>query len=293
MRDYTINDLHLVMLNVGYCHHDGDWNWKDVKSPFARLYYVTEGSAQVVMPDGVHTLTPHHLYLIPPNTLHSDICTSVFDHYYVHIYEDPNFDSNIFDDMDFPFEVEEFPEDAGLMKRLLELNPQMRLPQSNPQSYDNQSSLFSNIQVSLNRSFPDRLESRGILYVFGARFLRCAKPKEQATDSRIRKTLKYIRHHLSEPIDVGTLSEQVFLTKDHFIRLFRKQTGVTPNVYVTDRKMERAELLLLSTDMPLKQIAHDLGYDDMSYFIKIFKKYAHATPQQYRDQRAASSTPRL
>lgn len=285
MRDYTINDLHLLMLHAGYCYHDGDWNWKDVKSPFARLYYVTEGTAQVVMPDGLKTLTPHHFYLIPPNTLHSDICKGFFAHYYVHIYEDPNFDTNIFDDNDFPFEMEALPEDEGLMSRLINLNQQMRLPQSNPQSYDNQPSLFSNIQVSLSRSFPDRLESRGILYTFGARFLRNATPKEQAVDSRIRKSLKYIRSHLNEPIDVGTLSNQVYLTKDHFIRLFRNQTGFTPNVYITNKKLERAELLLVSTSTPLKQIAYDLGYNDLSYFIKLFKKYTHTTPLKYREQR--------
>ena len=35
-------------------------------------------------------------------------------------------------------------------------------------------------------------------------------------------------------------------------------------------------------DIPIKQIAHDLGYEDLSYFIRLFKKYANTTPQQYR-----------
>ena len=282
MRDYTVNDLHLLMLHAGYCHHNGDWNWKDVKSPVARLYYVTEGPAQVALPDGIRTLTPHHLYLIPTNTLHSDICSGLFAHYYVHIYEDPDFESNIFDETDFPFELDALPEDEGLMKRLMDINPYMHVPQSNPATYDNQSSLLSNIRVSLSRSFPDRLESQGIIYTLGARFLREAKTKELSVDSRISKTLKYIRHHLSEPLEVGTLSSQVFLTKDHFIRLFHKQTGCTPNAYITNKKMERAELLLITTDIPVKQIAHDLGYNDLSYFIRIFKKHTGITPQQYR-----------
>ena len=64
MTDYTVNDLHFLMLHAGIAHHHGDWNWKDVKSPFARLYYVTEGAAQVVMPNATLQLLPHHLYLI-------------------------------------------------------------------------------------------------------------------------------------------------------------------------------------------------------------------------------------
>ena len=54
------------------------------------------------------------------------------------------------------------------------------------------------------------------------------------------------------------------------------------NVYITNKKMERAELLLLSTDIPIKQIARDLGYEDLSYFIRLFRKYANKTPQHYR-----------
>ena len=96
------------------------------------------------------------------------------------------------------------------MSRLIALNPQMQLPQSAPQSYDNQHSILSNIQVSLSRTFADRLESRGILYTILARFVRISKPKESVIDSRIKKTLNYIRH---------------------FIRLFKKNTLVTPQQY--------------------------------------------------------------
>lgn len=293
MTDYTVNDLHFLMLHAGIAHHHGDWNWKDVNSPFARLYYVTEGAAQVVMPNATLQLLPHHLYIIPPNTLHSNICTGTFSHYYVHIYEDPSCDSNIFDDFEFPFDLEALPEDESLMSRLIALNPQMQLPQSDPQSYDNQHSILSNIQVSLSRTFADRLESRGILYTILARFVRISKPKESVIDSRIKKTLKYIRHHLSEPIDIGTLSSQVYLTKDHFIRLFRKKTGYTPNAYITNKKIERSELLLVTTDLPLKQIAHELGYDDQSYFIRLFKKNTLVTPQQYRCRELPHFSPQI
>lgn len=179
------------------------------------------------------------------------------------------------------------------MSRLIALNPQMQLPQSDPQSYDNQHSILSNIQVSLSRTFADRLESRGILYTILARFVRISKPKESVIDSRIKKTLKYIRHHLSEPIDIGTLSSQVYLTKDHFIRLFRKNTGYTPNAYITNKKVERAELLLVTTDLPLKQIAHELGYDDQSYFIRLFKKNTLVTPQQYRCRELPHFSPQI
>ena len=43
MNNYSVDQLHLLTLNVGFASHHADWNWKHVRSPFARLYYVTEG----------------------------------------------------------------------------------------------------------------------------------------------------------------------------------------------------------------------------------------------------------
>ena len=72
------------------------------------------------------------------------------------------------------------------------------------------------------------------------------------------------------------------MSKDHFIRVFKRETGETPNAYIAHRKQEKAELLLVTTDLPIKNIADTLGFEDHSYFNKLFKKLAGITPQQYR-----------
>ncbi|MDE6807985.1 MAG: helix-turn-helix transcriptional regulator, partial [Prevotella sp.] len=58
----------------------------------------------------------------------------------------------------------------------------------------------------------------------------------------------------------------------------------TPNAYVTQRKMERAEVMLVTTDLPVNRIADLLGYDDNSYFNRLFRKHIGITPQQYRSR---------
>jgi AraC-like DNA-binding protein len=73
------------------------------------------------------------------------------------------------------------------------------------------------------------------------------------------------------------------MSKDHYIRVFKQETGETPNVFITKRKLEKAELALLTTSMPVKSIADSLGYDDYSYFNRIFKKNSGMTPLQYRE----------
>ena len=67
----SIDKLHLLILNVGLAIHNADWNWKNINSPFTRLYYVTEGTAQIILPIGTYELSPNHLYLIPSFMPHS------------------------------------------------------------------------------------------------------------------------------------------------------------------------------------------------------------------------------
>ena len=281
--NYPIDKLHLLTLNVGLANHHGDWNWKNVRSPFARLYYVTEGTAQIEMPSGVYTLTPHHLYFIPAYTKHSYICDSTFSHYYIHIYEDLQSEMSILEQWDYPMEVNACNTDLELVKRLCFINPFLKLPQSNPDAYDNHQTLVSNLQLNQRRPFCDKVESRGILFVLMSRFLKYATPKAEVRDDRIQMSLNYIRKNIGSRLDIDLLADKACMSKDHYSRVFKRETGETPNVYITKRKLEKAELSLVTTALPIKSIADSLGYDDYSYFNRIFKKNAGVTPLQYRE----------
>lgn len=281
--NYPIDKLHLLTLNVGLANHHGDWNWKNVRSPFARLYYVTEGTAQIEMPSGVYTLTPNHLYFIPAYTKHSYICDSTFSHYYIHIYEDLQSEMSTLEEWDYPVEVNACNTDLELVKRLCFINPFLKLPQSNPDAYDNHQTLVSNLQLNQRRPFCDKVESRGILFVLMSHFLKYATPKAEVRDDRIQISLNYIRKNIGSHLDIDMLADKACMSKDHFIRVFKRETGETPNVYITKRKLEKAELSLVTTALPIKSIADSLGYDDYSYFNRIFKKNAGVTPLQYRE----------
>ena len=280
--NYPIDKLRLLTLNVGLANHCGDWNWKNVRSPFARLYYVTEGTAQVEMSSCVYTLKPNHLYFIPAYTTHSYICDSKFSHYYIHIYEDQQSETSMFDKWDFPVEVSANDTDLGLVKRLCEINPFLKLPQSNPDAYDNHQTLISNLELNRRRPFCDKVESRGILFILMSRFLKYATPKTDVRDDRIQMSLTYIRKNIGSRLNIEQLADKACMSKDHYIRVFKNETGETPNAYITKRKMEKAELTLLTTDLPVKSIADLLGYDDYSYFNRIFRKNSGMTPLQYR-----------
>ena len=280
--NYPVDDLHLYTLNVGLACHDGDWNFKHVRSPFARLYLVVDGKARIELPSGTYNLQPGFLYFIPPFTTHSYYCDSAFSHYYIHIYERRENGVYLMDEWNFPVEVKATSYDIELLRRLVHINPFMRLPTSNPDVYDNHSTLVKNIGQNLRRPFCDKVESRGIIFILFSRFLKLATPRNEVEDSRIERALTYIRRHVGEAIDVDSLAGMAYMTRDHFTRLFKRTTGHTPKAYILNRKLETAELLLVTTDNPIKQIALDLGFDDNSYFTKTFKRFAGITPQEYR-----------
>jgi AraC-like DNA-binding protein/mannose-6-phosphate isomerase-like protein (cupin superfamily) len=277
----SIDELHIFTLNVGYAYHNADWNWQNVRSPFARLYYVTEGEAMIDIGGVIHKLTAGHLYLIPAFTKHSNICTGVFAHYYLHIYEEAA--TSMLDEWQYPVELPAMPTDLHLFKRMCELFPDRALPASNPTTYDNHQTLAQNLQSNLMRPLGEKMESRGIVLLLMSRFISVATPKSNVKDDRISNAINYIREHLGSRIEVGELADMSCMSKDHFTRMFRRETGETPNQYIILRKMEKAELLIVTTDMSVKSVANALGYDDSSYFNRLFRKQTGVTPQQYRE----------
>lgn len=271
------------MLNVGHAIHYKDWNYSDVSSPFTRIYYVTEGTAEVCIYGKTHSLREGNLYIIPAFTTHTDICDSRFSHYYVHIYEDAKVSfENLTDNYDFPFEIEGNELDRTLFEILCDHNQGMILKHSDPRLYDNEHSLIE--CVRLNRNLPAyvRLESMGIIYSLLSRFVKAATPKYQSTDIRIKSALKKIQMEIGKTIPVNELAGQACMSTDHFIRLFRQEVGMTPVQFMIERRMTSARLMLATESMPIKMIAYRLGYDNISYFSRVFKRHTGMTPLEYR-----------
>ena len=277
-----VEQMHPLVLNVGLAVHNADWNWKNVNSPFTRLYYVTEGSAQIELPDGIYTLSPKHMYFIPAFTIHTNICKSNFVHYYLHIYEDHYSDNDWLDHWKFPVEIEATDLDLALFKRLCEINPHMTLQKSDPTTYDNNPTLMQNLIKNRQRAFYDKVESRGIVFQLLSRFFKQGQSKIEMEDNRIAKTVLYIRKHLNEAIELEKLAEISCLSKDHFIRLFKNELGTTPLQYINQKKIEKSQLLLITEEIAVKEIAFQLAFEDYSYFNRLFKKITGVTPQEYR-----------
>lgn len=279
--DMKINNL--LMLNVGYARHNGDWNFDKVNSPFTRIYYVTKGHAEVITSTGRHTLEPGYMYIIPAFTEHSDVCDGIFEHYYVHIYEDAPWGEDITGSHIFPFGIEGTELDEMLFRDLCEHNMAMSLKFSDPKIYDNKHSLIECVRLNRERPLFDRLESMGIIARLIARFVRYATPRFQTADPRIAEAIRTINENIDETVSIDRLAGDAHMSKDYFIRLFKHELGATPMQFIIESKMTKAKLMLSSENISVKEVAYSLGYYDLSYFSRLFRRHTAMTPRQYRN----------
>ncbi|UUZ97561.1 helix-turn-helix transcriptional regulator [Paenibacillus sp. P25] len=83
-------------------------------------------------------------------------------------------------------------------------------------------------------------------------------------------------------LSVEDMSEAAGLTKYHFCRQFLKKTGLKPNQYLRKIRVEQAAWSLRHTDKTVETVARETGFGYTNYFIKVFRSFVGATPQEYR-----------
>jgi AraC-like DNA-binding protein len=81
----------------------------------------------------------------------------------------------------------------------------------------------------------------------------------------MRRVREYVEVHLGESIDLSMLAGVAGLSVHHFARQFKQSSGVTPHVYLTQKRVERAQEMLAQTDLPLAEIAFAVGFFDQGH----------------------------
>ncbi|MBR5947752.1 MAG: helix-turn-helix domain-containing protein [Clostridia bacterium] len=94
----------------------------------------------------------------------------------------------------------------------------------------------------------------------------------------------YIRRHLSEPISTERMAEELYMSRPYLSARFKKETGETLTDFILREKTEEAKRLLRWSDRSASAVAAYLGFSSHSHFIRVFKKYAGVTPNEWREQ---------
>jgi len=98
----------------------------------------------------------------------------------------------------------------------------------------------------------------------------------------IKRAIQYISRNFSSPITLEQVANDVHLNPAYFSSMFKQSTGSSFKEYLNMVRIEESKRLLANTDYSVIDIAVATGFEDQSYFSKVFKKYTGLTPKQYR-----------
>jgi len=101
----------------------------------------------------------------------------------------------------------------------------------------------------------------------------------------IHKSLDYIRNNYQNKITLEDVAGAVYLSPSYFSKIFKEEMNVNLNTYINHIRIEKSKQLLVSDQVKMIDVAGMVGYEDQSYFSKVFKKVVGVTPGYYREQR--------
>jgi two-component system, response regulator YesN len=100
----------------------------------------------------------------------------------------------------------------------------------------------------------------------------------------VQSILDFINQHYMYQIGLNDIADMFYLSNEHVSRLFKKHTGEGITQYILRKKMESAADLILTTDYSMKNIAELMGFENIPYFYKMFKKTYDCSPGDYKEQ---------
>ena len=100
----------------------------------------------------------------------------------------------------------------------------------------------------------------------------------------IRKAIEYIRFHLEQELNLETISAAIHCSTFELSRKFKKETGQTLTDYINTLRINEAIYIMENRNFTITDIAYMVGFNDVNYFTKVFKKIKGMTPSAYRKQ---------
>jgi AraC-like DNA-binding protein len=101
-------------------------------------------------------------------------------------------------------------------------------------------------------------------------------------DFRVRKSLRILDDCIGDGIELDNVARDAGLSRPHFFKLFRENTGVTPALYANTMRIERALDRLMGSHTSVTDIGFELGFSSQSHFTHFFSAHVGIAPTQYR-----------
>ncbi len=143
---------------------------------------------------------------------------------------------------------------------------------------------FKNTIVTLDYFDFEYLSSKGHQLLFS--YITCIDYlSEKHNHPEIKKSLYYINQNINEDISLDSICHLINMNKSYFCTIFKKHTGKTFSEYINHRRISIAKKLIQSSKLSLSEISFYCGFNNYSYFCKVFKRTTLATPIEFRKRK--------
>lgn len=115
-----------------------------------------------------------------------------------------------------------------------------------------------------------------------ARMVLTANLQQLANTNRLAYAVKYVQENIHRNLTIKELADKACMSEPNFFRCFKQQYGITPVEYINQQRIHLAMKLLNNTVYSISDICFACGYNNLNYFLKVFKKATGDTPASYR-----------
>ncbi|MDY2880515.1 MAG: AraC family transcriptional regulator [Candidatus Borkfalkiaceae bacterium] len=237
--------------------------WKNVVFfyKYERLYYITDGDAEIFLKDKSIRLKPGYMYFIPSHSVITGNCEESFSHHFIHFRFERSA-SNVFHALALKNEVKAGEADEYFFKRI--------------ERY------ISEKENGHGNDLQTELEINGIMKILISRFLPDIYPDDSIVP--FLDVIEYIDKNIEREITVEELADLCSLNKIYFSNKFAKHMGISPSQFVINRRLEKAMELIKFSNLSMKEIAYKCGFQNNLYFSRIFRKKIGMTPTEFKNK---------
>ncbi|QHT60228.1 AraC family transcriptional regulator [Paenibacillus lycopersici] len=254
------------------------------RHPVFHVMYITDGEGRFLVNDRLTRALPGHLYIINPNEwhqFHGDETNSLHNLECTFLVRDDTQEPavvNFFDwfeakrGMPVPASLREGPirVPAKLQPFLLEGFNRLLDPGSRYVTEEHRELMVADLLLRTEELLWQLIASQG------------DRTRERTGAEEVETLKRYMAAHLGESIQLEQLAALVHWSPNYLCRVYKTHTGMTPLAHLQQLRMEAAEKLLLYTDYPVFTVSETVGYEDPSYFARLFRRHRGRAPSDYR-----------
>ncbi len=263
-KDTLRENMSLAVYNTGYEKCRGGYTWGPAVRDHYLIHYVISGKGTLTLGGVTYSVGWGDIFFIRPDTI-------------VSYAADPN----------DPWEYCWVGFNGTEADRLIGMTTFAKGPPvARYTNHDHLKRLLLNIYNFHGNKPSNEMRMLGFLYLFlselvGNQESGAAYSNESAY---LDKAMRYIQHHFCEMISVDDIAEFAGISRSHLYRVFIKNTGMSPNEYLSAYRVNKACGMLRDSNLKINEIASSVGIQDQLYFSRVFKKHKGVSPSSYLKQ---------